>query len=103
MRRVAARADVPLDAAREPRIAQGEVRVLHRRVLVQQLDAAVEVAQRPDAPAELRQHTGAHVRVLDHDGFERGRRELALVAVLHRVGEEVAHAAEAHAGRDLLG
>ena len=53
--RVADYADVPLNAAREPRIAQRQVAGLEYRVAVQQFAAGLFVVQRPETAAQLRQ------------------------------------------------
>ena len=70
---MAGAAEVPLDAAGEPGVAQGKVGRLEHRVAVEQFLAARLVDERVEAAAEARQDGGLEVVVLQNQ-----RREVLL-------------------------
>jgi len=87
-RRVPGRADVPLHAAGEPRVAQCEVGGLEDRVAVEQLASGWLVHERPQASASAEQERCPQSVVLQHgDGVFRGG-AVASVTVLKEVGQD---------------
>ena len=86
-RRVAGRAEVPLDAPGEPGIGQPEVREVQHRVAEQQLTPTGVVVQRPDPAAERRQHGRAQHPVLEHVRRELDLAQRPVVVLLEGVRE----------------
>ena len=102
-RRVAPRADVPLDPAREPGVAQGQVGRLHDRVDVQQLPVRSPVVERQQPPAEVEGDGGAQRVVLQHGDAMRSWFEPAAVVVLGEVRQQRRRRPLAGAGGDVGG
>ena len=84
-------AEVPLDAAREPGVPQPEVGELEPVVVVEQLSTASLVPQRPEPAAEVQQHHGQEMVVLE--GRDPGLlgHQVAGVVVLEQVGQHAGH------------
>ena len=96
------RPDVPLDPAREPRVAEGEVRGLEDRVAEEQLPAGRPMHERPQAaPGAEEERCAQHV-VLEDCYVVRDVGSLAAVLVLGRVGEDAADPSVPHTATHLL-
>jgi hypothetical protein len=95
-------AEVPLDPAREPGVAQSEVAELDAVAVVEELPAGGLVDQRPEATAQLQQNGRAEVAVLeDRDPGLLGP-ECPPVVVLQQVGQHAADVPVAEVARQLL-
>ena len=86
---VAATADVPFDAAREPCVADGEILRLEDGIVRYQIALCDFVEQLPEAAAELREEDGFEVVVFENGGIERDVFEFRRVAVLHGIRKRI--------------
>ena len=86
---MAATADVPFDAAREPCIADGEILRLEDGIVRYQIAFCDFVEQLPQTAAELREEDGLEIVVFEHGGIERDVFKLCRVTVLHGIRQRV--------------
>jgi len=91
-------ADVPLDAAGEPRVADGQVGGLENRVAVEQLTLQRLIYQGDQPRAHLRQEGGLEELVLQHHGGEVQRLAGAGIGILHAVGQHAKGSLPAQVG-----
>lgn len=86
-------AEVELDSAAEPRVAEREVARTEHRILVEQLASLVLVIERAESAAQSRYEFSADMVVFDDRGAIYRRVLGAVVAVLHEIGQHGRHIA----------
>ncbi len=89
-------ADIPLHAAGDPGIAQGQVTGLEDRVYMQQLPPRLLVVKGPESSSKLRQEGGLQEFVLQDKGFKSMVTADSVIAILNGVGQNGVHPPPAH-------